>query len=85
MGREPVSPLKIPNGVKATCGENVEFLTETFFWYTKQNRAFRIKIILMHDSVLSCDEKNPLHHWLPWAKMRETHGLAPTLPSPQLH
>lgn len=76
----PINPLRIPDGVKATCGENVEFLTDTFFWYTKQNRAFRIKIIFMHDSVLSCDEKKPSASLVAMGKKERNSWFGPHSP-----
>ncbi|KAF0038755.1 hypothetical protein F2P81_009239 [Scophthalmus maximus] len=49
MGRELVGPFRVPGGVKMTL-----YLP----WYKKKNRAFRGKIIFMHDSAPSRAAKN---------------------------
>lgn len=54
MGRELVGPFRVPEGVKMTSAKYVEFLTDHFLpWYKKKNRAFRNKIIFMHDNAPS--------------------------------
>ncbi len=59
MGRELVGPFRIPEGVKMTSAKYIEFLTDHFLpWYKKKNRAFRSKIIFMHDNGPSHAAKN---------------------------
>ena len=59
MGREIVGPFRIPEGVKMTSIMYVEFLKQHFLpWFKKKNRAFRSKIIFMHDNALSHAAKN---------------------------
>ena len=59
MGRELVGPFRVPDGVKMTSAKYVEFLTDHFLpWYKKKNRAFRSKIIFMHDNAPSHAAKN---------------------------
>ena len=59
MGRELVGPFRVPDGVKMTSAKYVEFLTDHFLpWYKKKNRAFRSKIIFMHDNAPCHAAKN---------------------------
>ncbi|CAJ0944585.1 unnamed protein product [Ranitomeya imitator] len=59
-GKQLVGPFKVPEGVKMTSAKYVEFLTDNFLpWSKKQKRAFRIKIIFMHDNTPSHAAKNP--------------------------
>lgn len=59
MGREIVGPFRIPDGVKMTSITYVEFLKEHFLpWFKRKNRAFRNKIIFMHDNAPCHAAKN---------------------------
>lgn len=59
MGREIVGPFMIPEGVKMNSIMYVEFLKQHFLpWFKKKNRAFRSKIIFMHDNAPSHAAKN---------------------------
>jgi len=51
MGRVLVGPFRVPEVVKMTSANYIEFLTDHFLpWYKKKNHAFRRKIIFMHDN-----------------------------------
>ncbi len=58
MGRELVGPFRVPEGVKMTLAKYIEFLTDHFLLWYKKNRAFRSKIIFMHDNAPSHAAKN---------------------------
>ncbi len=59
MGRELVGPLRVTEDAKMTSAKYIEFLTDHFLpWYKKKNRAFRSKIIFMHDNAPSHAAKN---------------------------
>ncbi|KAI2643765.1 Transposable element Tc3 transposase [Labeo rohita] len=59
MGRELVGHFRVSGGVKMTSEKYVEFLTDHFLpWYKKKNRAFRNKIIFMHDNAPSHAARN---------------------------
>lgn len=83
MERELVGPFRVPEGVKMTLAKYIKFLTDHFLsWYKKMNRAFRSKIIFMHDNTPSQAAKNTslavigcYRH-----KRRETHCVATILP-----
>ena len=84
MGRELVGPFRVPDGVEMTSAKYVEFLTDHFLpWYKKKNRAFRSKIIFMHDNAPSHAAKNTSGALAAMGiKRRETHGVAPIFPWP---
>ncbi len=59
MGRELVGPFRVTEDAKMTSAKYIEFLTDHFLpWYKKKNRAFRSKIIFMHDNAPSHAAKN---------------------------
>ena len=59
VGTLKVGPFRVPEGVKMTSVKYVEFLTDHFLpWYKKKNRAFRNKIIFMHDNAPSHAARN---------------------------
>ncbi|XP_059211512.1 sushi, von Willebrand factor type A, EGF and pentraxin domain-containing protein 1-like [Centropristis striata] len=59
MGRELVGPFRVPEGVKMISVKNVEFLSDHFLpWYKEELCAFRNKIIFMHDNAPSHAARN---------------------------
>lgn len=59
MGRELVGSFRVPEGVKMTSVEDMEFLTAHFLpWCKKKNYAFHNKIIFLHDNAPSHAARN---------------------------
>ena len=59
MGKQLVGPFRVPESVKMPSVKYVEFLTDHFLpWYKKKNRAFRNKIVFMHDNAPSHAARN---------------------------
>ena len=79
---ELVGSIKVPKGVKMTSEKYVEFLTDHFLpWYKNNKHFFCNKIIFMHDNGHLMLQGTPLHHIGCYGhKRRETHGVAPILP-----
>lgn len=59
IGQELVGPFKVPEGVKLTSDTYVKFLKDNFLpWYKRKTRAFKAKMIFMHDNAPSHAAKN---------------------------
>lgn len=65
LGNEIVGAFSVPESVKMTSAQCVEFLTNhSLPWYKGKNHAFWNKIIFMQDNTPACAvKKTPLTLW----------------------
>lgn len=58
---ELIGPFRVPDGIKMTSVMYVQFLKENFIpWLKKKSRAFKMKMVFMHDNAPSHAAKNTI-------------------------